>query len=187
MIRLDVPRSVERELASRAVRSTAVSPEERFRKDREGFKRDYQRALFNDSESKRKAAVAPDGHRPTSEYEAQKGIELTCEQICLRLRKCANYPLWFEVANADKTKMGIYHLDPSAEGGRRFICGFERGKSPEFSVREVDDEGNFKREIRGWRTVLSKLIRKGFISKAKSDALFGPPTRDSHNWHTLTN
>lgn len=187
MIRLDVPQNVERELATRAVKSTAVSPEQRFRKDREGYKREYQNALFQDSESKRKAAAAPDGKRPTNDYQAQKGIELSCETICLRLRKCANVPLWFEVSNADSTKMGIYHLDPMAEGGRRFICGFERGQSPEFSVRKTSEDGNFQKEIRGWRTVLSKLIRKGFVSKARCDAMFGPPTRESLNWHTQTN
>lgn len=184
MPRLDVPQNVERELATRAVRSN-VSPEERYRKDREAYKRDYLHALYAESEGKRLDAVKPDAGRDTTDKEAQRGIELESSRIIGRLRKL-NPNLWFEQSNADATKMGIYYLDPLAEGGRRFLCGFETGISPEFSVRLVDENGNFKSEKRGWRTVLSKLIRKGFISEVGAFALFGPPSRDSEFWYRQT-
>lgn len=166
----------------------SLMPEVRQRADEFNYKRDYQKALFNDSEARRLAAIASDAGRPTTSKEAQEGIPLTSGQVLKRLLKCVNpgYQLHMEVALADSSKVGIYMLDPLAEGGRRFLMGMEAGSMPEFSVRKTDAEGNFSGEIRGWRTVLAKLIRGRIISKTSADALFGPPNRDSANWQTMT-
>jgi hypothetical protein len=90
--------------------------------------------------------------------------------------------------------MGIYLLDPLADEGKRFLCGMERErKMPEFSVRQVLDKDvatgqkDRFREIRGWRSVLSKLIRCRAVSKDKAEVMFGPPNRDSELWQRRTN
>lgn len=143
----------------------------------------YQRACQAEYQRTEAAATADDGGRTTTDWDAQVGIPLVGPRIISRLRKL-NSNLWFEVAEADSNKMGVYIMRPDMKGGRekQFITGMERELSPEFSVRVTDEQGKFKGEIRGWRTVLMKLIRAGHISEAGAYRLFGPPNRDSENW-----
>lgn len=113
--------------------------------------------------------------------ERNQGIPLEGWRIAARLQKL-NPNLFFEVANADARNLGIYYLDPLAEGGRRFICGMYCDTNPEIETDVLDDKGECIRTIRGWRTVLSKLIRAKFITEAGTFRLFGPPSRDSERW-----
>lgn len=170
-----------------------LSPEKRAAVTYRDKQRDKTKTLTADGLSKQKALTAPDGKRDTTSYEAQAGLELDPYLIMCRLRKL-NQSLFFEPSKHDPKKIGIYLLDPLAEEGKRFLCGMERErKMPEFSVRQVvpfdlatGQKDRFK-ETRGWRSVLSKLIRCGVISKTKAEIVFGPPNRDSELWQLRTN
>ena len=142
-------------------------------------------AAYADGMARAKAPLEKDAGRDTSNAEAQKGIPLHSQEIIKRLIKI-NPQLWFEPAKANSKLIGVYLLDPNAEGGRRHIMGMESGISPEFSVRHKNPDGTFKNETRGWRTVLGRLIRGKYISKARAEALFGPPNRDSRYWQLFT-
>lgn len=129
--------------------------------------------------------TSPDGKRPTTDYAAQAGLELYPAEIIKRLLRL-NSQLYFEPSMHDSTLMGVYLLDPEAEGGKRFMCGMYRErKMPEFTVKQTTADGTFNPTI-GWRYVLMKLIRARVISKERATVLFGSPNRDSQHWQLLT-
>lgn len=148
----------------------------------------YQRSLQADYRSREEKALDSDGAiQDTTDWEQTVGIPLTGVRIMARLKKL-NPNLWFERANADSSKTGVYILKPDGKGGmeKQFICGMESELSPEFSLRVTDNEGKPKGIIGGWRRLLMKLIRDRIISEARANALFGPPSRDSENWARYT-
>lgn len=187
MIVLDVPKSVERELKAQAVRLPSVSPETRFRKDRSGYKQDYQKDLLNDANQKAAASVAPDNGRPRYSLEAQRGIVLDSSVIMSRLGQL-NSSLIFERAVARPELIGIYiqssHPDHMPEGKMFTGVSFNYGLNPEFAVvKKSDDFVSPDGTVHvgectgilypGWRTVLSRLIRYGFINKTRAEVIFG--------------
>lgn len=195
---LDVPSSLELERAKSAVRSS-LSPEKRYTLDREGYKKEYQKALEGDANDKAKASVRVDNGRPRNEWDASIGIPITAETFMRRLLQL-NSSFWFERANADKEKIGIYRIvepDLNYPEGKAFICGFHDGIMPEFFLQETEEDrvmndgsvfaGGCKRIIRqGYRTILQRLVRAGMINLTAAEALFGPPSYDSAHWALLT-
>lgn len=159
-----------------------LSPEKRGRADYFWQKRDRLQTLCADVEGRRRAAASPDGDRPTHLKEAQKGIELHSTVIIQRLLKL-NPSLIFERSLADKSKTGIYHI---AEGEKRFIVGMESEMNPEFETKPLDSKGECKTTLRGWRTVLARLIRNRFITPTGTAAMFGSPSKSSKNWQVFT-
>lgn len=147
--------------------------------------KDSQDRAFEEKETNRKKAIAPDGAMDTTNREEREGIPLHSSVIIWRLKQL-NPNLWFEPSNSDQDKMGIYILDPEAEEGKRFIIGMEREWSPEFTVVLKDLRGECTGIAAGWRRVIMRLIRQRFISEPKAFKLFGPPSRDSENWHLFT-
>lgn len=149
------------------------------------LKRAYQTSLVSEYQANDDAANQPrDAARPMNNWDAQVGIPLRSHQIIKRLRKL-NPSLWFELSRADHNKTGIYIPNP-VDGSLQYIVGMETEVNPEFTVTINDDNGNFQRMIPGWRRVLMRLIRAGFISESGANALFGPPNRDSERWATFT-
>lgn len=188
---LDVPLSVELERSRAAVRSgSALSPQERFKLDRQGYKREYQHALYDDAVSKNTAAIAPDNGRSRTEHDACIGMPLHSDTFISRLTKL-NPSLWFERANADHEKMGVYLLVPiSIEylEGKKFLFGFHIGIMPEFTLEKTPDEDGEGVGIlrQGWRTILMRLIRLRLISLEKAEVMFGQPSFESAYWAVLT-
>lgn len=186
MIVLDLPKSVERERAVGAVRST-LDPNKRFLKDRSGYKQDYQKAILADANKKAADSVAPDNGRPRTSLEAQRGIVLQSSTIMDRL-KSLNPNLIFERSVARPQFIGIYiqssNPDHQPEGKAFTGVTFSHGVNPEFAVVKKSEDfvspdgtlhpGQCTGIVHpGWRTVLSRLIRYGFINKARAEVLFG--------------
>jgi hypothetical protein len=148
----------------------------------------YQRSLQADYRGREEKALEPDGTiQDTTDWEQIVGIPLTGVRIMARLKKL-NPNLWFERANADSSKTGVYVLKPDGKGGmeKQFICGMESELSPEFTLRVTDNDGKPKGIIGGWRRLLMRLIRERLITESRAWALFGPPSRDSENWARFT-
>ena len=90
----------------------------------------------------------------------------------------------------------VYVIDPIANltdpnercRGRRHIVGMEwTGLSPEFTTRKIaiDQWGKpqMKSQIRGWRTVLSRLIHERLIGVAEAERVFSIARgRASQRW-----
>jgi hypothetical protein len=149
---------------------------------------------------------APDGERPTTTLEAQLGRPLSRMQFEQRLKKC-NPALFVEVSKGFPDKAGIYVMDglPDNLGvirkQKRFVTGMMNGYMPEFSVRHTEMEEvpnpsspgemvkreKFIGETRGWRTVLSTLIRSRLVSSASAEKNFETSKgQESRNWQVLT-
>jgi hypothetical protein len=166
--------------------------------------REKHDTIAQDIDDKRLQAIAPDGDRPTTDMQAQMGHLMRGEEVRKKLRKL-NANFHFEVSKADPTRVGIYlrdgvsNMDTSSHKGLKFLMGMEKDVCPEFSVRftreetywdaEEDREAKretFAGEMRGWRTVISRLLRRGLFMHADMLREF-PDTDRSRNWRQLTN
>lgn len=203
LITLDVPSSIESARASQKVMAgSSLTANSRFQKDKSGYKRDYQNALSADANKKAADSVRVDNGRGRTEWDASIGIPIMAETFMRRLLQL-NSSFWFERANADKEKIGIYRLcepDLNYPEGKIFICGFHDGLMPEFFLEEKEDDrtmsiggetitysGGCKRIIRqGYRSILQRLVRAGMINLTAAEAIFGPPSYDSAHWALLT-
>jgi hypothetical protein len=107
-----------------------------------------------------------------------------------------NSNLMYFVSEADTTKIGIYVRDPHAiypaaahMNGLRYLgIAFERGFLPEFSVISLPKtEAEEPTEtMRGWRTVLHKLMNAGYLTLAQVEKCFGQPSHESYLWKMAT-
>lgn len=200
---LDVPSSVESALIKNQVRADSpLTATERHLKEKTGYKREYQKALATDANTKAADSVRVDNGRPRTELDASIGIPITAETFMRRLLQL-NSSFWFERANADKEKIGIYRLVEVSDTfpeGKQFLMGFHDGIMPEFFLQEKEDDrvmtiggetevhyGGCKRILRqGYRTILQRLVRAGMINLTAAETLFGPPSYDSAYWALLT-
>lgn len=158
----------------------SLTPQKRAGIDNSFASRARNNSVLAEREKRRLAAIAPDAGRDTTSKKQQEGIQLHGYVISERLRKL-NPSLTFETAIADNTRLGVYYMD-HAKKTRRYIGGFFREMNPEFETAVLDEQGECQRTIPGWRSLLRRLISKGFITEPKAFAVFGPPSRDSERW-----
>lgn len=59
--------------------------------------------------------------------------------------------------------------------GKKYVTGFMKEVLPEFSWVKTDDRGVAKRENRGWREVVKKLIEQRVVSYKDAVDVFGEP------------
>lgn len=185
---LDIPQSVERERAVNAVRSS-LPADVRFTLDREGYKRDYQNALYSDSQAK-KVHGRFDGERDRTNQDAGIGMPIHSSVFIERLTKL-NPSLWFWRSNADPDKIGIYMRVPETmihPEGLQYLFAFHDGIMPEFVLLKNPGEDGENAGIlrQGWRTILARLIRKRLIGMAEVEVMFGQPSCQSGHWAVLT-
>jgi hypothetical protein len=163
--------------------------------------REKHRKAAAEAQSKQHEAVAgTDAGFLTTDAAAQLGRPLTRSVLIERLSKM-NPNLVFEQSKNYPHIGAIYVLDPTANlddpdercRGRRHIVGMEwTGISPEFTTRkvELDEWGNpqMKGQIRGWRTVLVRLIHEKLIGAAAAERVFSISRgRASQRWYEEIN
>ena len=163
--------------------------------------REKHRKATADALSKQHEAVAgTDGGFLTTDASAQLGRPLTRKVLIERLSKM-NPNLVFEQSKNYPHIGAVYVIDPTANltdpdercRGRRHIVGMEwTGLSPEFTTRQVgkDQFGNPRMvgQIRGWRTVLSRLIHERLIGVAEAERVFSISRgRASQRWYEEIN
>lgn len=166
--------------------------------------REKHDTIAADIETKRADAIAPDDTRPTTDMQAQMGQIMRGEEVRKKLRKL-NPNFHFELSKADPSRMGIYlrdgvsNMDTPNHKGLLFIMGMEKDFCPEFSVRFTKEEKfwdtekdceatreSFAGEMRGWRTVIARLLRRGLFMYSDMLREF-PETSQSKNWRMLIN
>ena len=187
---LDLPASLESaKTSNRVMAGSSLPPEIRAIVDREGYKKEYQAALLNDSQGKKKAATRADNGRSRTDAEQCIGMPIHSDLFMRRIIQL-NSSLWFEEANADHEKMGIYLLVPVDMNyleGKKFLFGFHKGIMPEFTLqRDPGEDGEGVGILRqGYRTLLMRLVRLRLISLAAVETLFGQPSNQSAYWAVL--
>ena len=126
---------------------------------REGFSLERSRDLADSAIAKEEDVTsAQDGVFDMSDAVAQAGRPLARSIIESRLRSL-NPNLYFQRALKAPDQSGIYL-------NGQFLCGMMWQPSPEFTINitgERDGRKEFLSQIRGWRTVIDTLIRKGVI------------------------
>lgn len=135
---------------------------------------------------------------------ARMGRSMTAWTFTEKLQKIAPF-LYFERSNSDPSKTGIYvrahRRDVSLyKGDLQFICGMESGIMPEFSIIEAEAklvpdpnakggrrmEYGMAREVRGWRTVLARLLKNQILTAGQIEKYFQISLgRDSAKWQQL--
>lgn len=169
------------------------------------FFRDAQKEKHNKAAegaiAKQNAAIAGfDGNYLTTDAAAQLGRPLTRQQIVSRLSKL-NPNLIFEQTRNFPHMGAIYFLDPTSNlddidhkcRGRRHIVGMEwTGMSPEFTTRKIEHDQwgkpQMKGQIRGWRTILARLIKERLITVPDAERVFSIARgRESQRWHEEIN
>lgn len=83
--------------------------------------------------------------------------------------------------------LGFYIADVG--GVKRYLSSFHKGWSREFSYVLVDHQDLPCEEIRGWRTILFRLLGAGVLSWEQVRKTFGDPTGSSDakdRWFRMT-
>jgi hypothetical protein len=166
---------------------------ERFFRDAD--KEKHKKALDSALAKQREAVSGMDGDYLTTDSSAQLGRPLTRKVLIERLSKL-NPNLVFEQSRANPAigavyfRDGISNMEDLDHGcrGRRHIVGMEwTGISPEFTTRKVEADKwgkpQMKGQIRGWRTVLARLIKERLITVPDAERVFSIARgRDSQRW-----
>ena len=146
--------------------------------------------------AKQRAAVeGMDGDFLTTDASAQLGRPLERKTIIKRLSKM-NPNLIFEQSRNFPHIGAVYLIDPTANltdidekcRGRRHIVGMEwTGLSPEFTTRKIEynqfGKPQMKGQVRGWRTILARLIKERLITVSDAERVFSISRgRESRRW-----
>ncbi len=83
--------------------------------------------------------------------------------------------------------MGFYHVDPGS-GNKRYLSCFLKGDMPEFSSIRTDWQNIPEHEVRGWRTVLVRLLSLRALTWRQVSDEFGDPVSDcnARRWYAET-
>lgn len=156
----------------------------RFR-NRERLHNAYAEAQWKDQHAK-----SGDGDFVTDSIEAVMGKSLHHMELMRRLRMC-NRSLYFELSTATK-RFGLYYPDPEAKGTsqaphvRYLGMTIAQGMNPEFTPKFTNERGELKSVETGYRSVLARLLRQGFITEPQIMKYFGVPSRTSQRWQSAT-
>ena len=160
-----------------------------------------QRKAADEAVAKQREAVSgKDGKFLTTDASAQLGRPLTRKVLIERLSKL-NGNLIFEQSKNFPHIGAVYVIDPTANltdpdercRGRRHIVGMEwTGMSPEFTTRKIEKDQwgvlQMKGQVRGWRTVLSRLIHERLITVSDAERVFSiSKGRESQRWYEELN
>lgn len=162
------------------------------------------------------AATPKDGETDMTKPEVRMGRAIRVGDF-KRLLTSLNPSLIFQLSNGDPSKYGIYVpvgksrrvADKTLVQDIVFVVGMESGLNlggridegvmPEFSIIVTEDivvpDGDaikkvpkFKREIRGWRTVLAVLHQDGHLTEPQIEATFHiSEGKSSANWQRKVN
>lgn len=128
-----------------------------------------------------------DDHDDLKDAEKRLGQPMLSSELITRIERLTHRRIWAEDSYRDSSIAGFYTTDN--EGSKKFICAFDKGAMPEFSIILTDDKDLPVKERRGWRTVLTRLIQsrhttlseleKGFqFRDHQSDERWRANTRD---------
>ena len=185
--------------------SAQVIDSEKMHAQIDRFFRDSQKEKHHkaaeDAIAKQNAAVAGmDGNFLTTDLSAQLGRPLSRALLIHRLSRL-NPNLVFEQSRANPDIGAVYFRDGVSNlddldhncRGRRHIVGMEWiGVSPEFTTRKIEldkfGKPQMKGQIRGWRTVLARLIKERLISVPDAERVFSiSKGRESQRWYEEIN
>jgi hypothetical protein len=98
-----------------------------------------------------------------------------------------NPAIFFEQSINFKDSLGFYHVDPIT-GAKTYLSSFDKGEMPEFSFILCDYQDIPEQEVRGWRTVLVRLLTLRALTWRQVEEEFGDPISDlnARRWYAET-
>jgi hypothetical protein len=109
-------------------------------------------------------------HDELKKSEKRTGQMLYHTDVIRRIEKLTHKRVWAEDSNNDTNVCGFY---TQFNGAKKFICAFDKGPLPEFSHITTDERDLPIKEMRGWRTVLTRLMQAKVITWAQVVYGFG--------------
>jgi len=110
-----------------------------------------------------------DDHDDLKNIEKRIGHPMFHTEFAQRLSKVTHGQVWIEDSYRDKNIAGVY---TTKQGIKTYICSFDKGAMPEFSIIVTDAADLPIKEIRGWRTVLTRLIQTRTITYAQAKSAY---------------
>jgi hypothetical protein len=107
---------------------------------------------------------------------AALGIPMQPSELVMRLQKM-NPKIIIQPGGVRNAVAVRYPMkDEKGEDINQYVTGFYIDNAlPEYSCVVTDERGLPWREVRGWRSVLTALIRQGIITEKQCDLSFGKP------------
>jgi hypothetical protein len=126
-----------------------------------------------------------DDHEALKNAETRIGKPMTHAELIQRVGKLTHNRVWAEDSRNDEKVCGFYTVH---DGGKKFLCAFDKGPLPEFSFIFTDAADLPIKEKRGWRTVLVRLLKMGVISWSEVISGFGDASHSvsSGRWNFNT-
>jgi len=109
-------------------------------------------------------------HDDLKDAEKRMGRPLMSNDLILRVEKLTGRKVWAEDSYRDPEIAGFYTVQ---KGQKTFLCAFDKGPMPEYSIIMTDAADLPIKEKRGWRTVLTRLLQAGVISWPQVVSGFG--------------
>lgn len=183
-----------------------LSPEDIRAGERIEQQRSEGKQRIKDHIRKKEVTVASDGEADITRADVQAGRRILASEVRTKLKRM-NPNLQFEVSVNFPEITGIYFVtnavDPMTlkRPWKRHVCGMPTaGMVNEFStivpklVRVPDPDvalhwqtvSEMKMEVRGWRTVLARLIQEGILTEPEANREFGIAAgRSSAKWQAV--
>src|SRR5579871_748149 len=112
-------------------------------------------------------------HNELTKVEKRLGTRMSHTELITKLRKL-NPNLHFEDSMNWPNGVGVYYKDH--EGNKKYAgTGFEKGYLPEYSYILTDAADLPTKEVRGWRTVVMRLLKAELLSWRQVVRVFGDP------------
>jgi hypothetical protein len=110
------------------------------------------------------------------DYKARSVNTISTKDFVLKLRN--NGVPCVGIFSGKPQTVGLWAYVPTTHGKDvRYICYMQTPAMIEWSVLNLDKHGLPDGEAyRGWRTVLSELIKKGVLTEQRAHEIFGRPT-----------
>jgi hypothetical protein len=130
---------------------------------KEALQRSYQ-----DTDAKLDQYRLPD-QEDLKNIEKRIGHAMFYTEFIQRVEKVTGRRVWFEGSNVTPTVMGAY---TTVANQKTYICSFDKIAMPENSIVVTDDRNLPIKEIRGWRTVITRLIQSKAMTCSEAKRAF---------------
>lgn len=136
-------------LTTTSIERKKLSPQEQLKAHYEDTDRALMRYRLSDHDDLQDAAK-------------RMGTPLMSNDLITRVEKLTGRKVWAEDSYRDPQNVaGFYHIK---KGEKTFICAFDKGPMPEFSIVLTDAADLPIKEKRGWRTVLTRLLQADVLT-----------------------
>lgn len=110
-----------------------------------------------------------DDHDDLKNINLRIGSPMLSNEFIGRVEKATGRRIWAEDSYRDNTIAGFY---TTKNGEKTYICSFQKGPMPEFSIIVTDAADLPIKEQRGWRTVLTRLLQNKAITFSEINSAF---------------